>query len=91
MRKAFEKILPEYVGKAPKRPVPSPQREWFRKELQQWVYSILSSKSFGERPYFDQKKVIEEFNLYCGAQRNSNSFHIWQWIHLESWLRTFID
>lgn len=89
-REASKNILPKFVGRAPKRAVPSPQREWFKKELRPWVNSILSSKSFGERPYFDQKKVLAEYERYCNSPVY-NSFHIWQWIHLEIWMRTFFD
>jgi asparagine synthase (glutamine-hydrolysing) len=91
IRQAFRKKLPKLVNRAPKRPVPSPQREWFKKELRSWIRPILASKSFGRRPYFNQKKVLQEYDRYCRADFNPNSFHIWQWVHLEIWLRTFID
>ena len=90
MRQALKSILPKRVASAPKRAVPSPQREWFKKELQPWIWSILKSKSFGEREYFDQKKVLEEYKKYCQTPGvPANSFHIWQWIHLETWMKTF--
>lgn len=92
MRQALKTILPKRVASAPKRAVPSPQREWFKGELQPWIWSILKSKSFGKREYFDQEKVLEEYKKYCQTPGvPANSFHIWQWIHLETWLRTFFD
>ncbi len=91
MREATKKLVLELVGRAPKRAVPSPQREWFQKELRPWITSILSSKSFGRRPYFDQKKVLEEYRRYCREEKPQNSFHIWQWVHLELWLRKYFD
>lgn len=92
MRKAMEGLLPKKVVWAPKRAVPSPQREWFRKDLKPWIRSILASKSFGERPYFDQKKVLADYGRYVRASTTPrNSFHIWQWIHLELWLRAYFD
>ena len=88
----MEKLLPKDVVWAPKRAVPSPQREWFKKELRPWIESILSSKSFGRRPYFDQQKVLAEYRRYCESPETpKNSFHIWQWINLEFWLRAFFD
>lgn len=91
-RMALKKMLPGFVGGAVKRAVPSPQREWFKDELRPWVHSILSSKSFGQRPYFNQKEVLSEYKRYCATPGvPANSFHIWQWIHLETWLRTYFD
>ena len=92
MRQAAQKILPSYVRNAPKRPVPSPQRNWFKKELQPWILSVLSSRSFKEHGYLDQNKVLEEYRHYCQTPGvPTNSFHIWQWLHLEYWLRTYFD
>ncbi len=93
MRQALKKIMPEYVLNAPKRAVPSPQRQWFKRELRPWITSILSSKSFANRHYFDQKKILAEYKAYTEAPiiSHTNSFHIWQWIHLELWLRKYFD
>lgn len=91
MREAMKKMVSDFVGRAPKRAVPSPQREWFQKELRPWITSILTSKSFGRRPYFDQKMVLEEYRRYCREPNPKNSFHIWQWINLELWLRKYFD
>lgn len=91
MREAMQSLMPKLVGRAPKRAVPSPQREWFQRELRPWITSILSSKSFGRRPYFDQKAVLVEYKRYCQEANPKNSFHVWQWIHLELWLRRYFD
>ena len=91
LRNAFHGILPEVITNRPKASVVDPQREWLRTDLQPWVYKILSSKSFHERGYFDQKTVLKEYELYCNNKYNKNSFHIWQWINLELWLRKFFD
>lgn len=92
MRQAVKGLVPERVLNAPKRPVPSPQREWFKKELQPWIHSILSSKSFKSRPYFNQKEVLKEYDRYCNTPGvPANSFHIWQWIFFEMWLRKYFD
>ncbi|MBI4114841.1 MAG: asparagine synthase (glutamine-hydrolyzing) [Candidatus Niyogibacteria bacterium] len=91
MRRALKKYMPEFVRKAPKRAVPSPQREWFQKTLSPWIFSVFSSKSFASRPYFNQSAVLEEYTRYSRAKHNPNSFHIWQWLHLELWLRKYFD
>lgn len=92
MRQAAKKILPEYIRNAPKRPVPSPQRKWFKMELHPWVLSVFSSKSLREHGYLDQNKVLEEYRRYRQTSGvPSNSFHIWQWLHLEHWLKEYFD
>jgi asparagine synthase (glutamine-hydrolysing) len=91
LRNAFRGILPEAISNRPKAAVVDPQREWLRSDLQPWVYNILSSKSFNERGYFDQKTVLKEYDLYCKNKKNRNSFYIWQWVNLELWLRKFFD
>ena len=92
MRRALRGCMPSHVLNAPKRAVPSPQREWFKKELRPWIRGTLSSKSFGRRPYFNQTKVLEAYDAYCAtAGVPANSFHIWQWIFVEYWMRTYFD
>jgi asparagine synthase (glutamine-hydrolysing) len=91
LRNAFRSILPEAISNRPKAAVVDPQREWLRSDLQPWVYKILTSKSFNERGYFDQKAVLKEYDLYCKNKKNGNSFYIWQWVNLELWLRKFFN
>jgi len=92
LREVFRKVLPKDVVNASKRAVANPQREWFAKELKNWVEPILSSKSFAQRPYFDQDEVLKEYKKYLFSNgRRQNSYHIWQWINMELWLRTFFD
>jgi len=91
LRNAFRSILPEAILNRPKAAVVDPQREWLRTDLQPWAYKILSSKSFDERGYFDQKTVLKEYELYCNNKYNKNSFYIWQWVNLELWMRKFFD
>jgi asparagine synthase (glutamine-hydrolysing) len=91
VRNAFKGKLPEHIVRTPKRAVVNPQREWFKKELRPWIEDILASASFGERPYFDQKAVLAEYRAYCEDPHPRNSFHIWQWLNMELWLRTFFD
>src|SRR3989344_4507132 len=90
VRDAYRKSLPKHIVEVPKRAVVNPQREWFQKELRPFILEILSSKSFGSRPFFNQKEVLAEYERYC-ATPQKNSFHIWQWVNLELWYRAFLD
>ncbi|MBP9711150.1 MAG: asparagine synthase (glutamine-hydrolyzing) [Candidatus Pacebacteria bacterium] len=91
VRNAFRDKLPKHIVDTPKRAVVNPQREWLGKELRPWVENILSSKSFGERPFFNQTEVLEEYKNYCDSTQKTNSFHIWQWVNMELWARAFLD
>lgn len=88
MRNAMSGVMPRRVVWAPKRAVPSPQRKWFGGELRPWIRSTFSSASFAGNPYLDQKKVLEGYDRYCLSDMK-NSFHIWQWLHLEHWLKKY--
>lgn len=91
MRRAFRDRLAASTINAPKRAVPDPQREWLQGPLRPWAEEIFRSQSFAARPYFDQKHVLAEYARYCAEENPRNSFHIWQWLNMELWLRTFID
>ncbi len=91
MRQAAKKILPKEIAETPKRSIPNPQRAWFQQELRPWILSVLSSKSFGRRKYFDQAKVLAEYEKYCKTPNPANSFAIWQWLSIELWFKAFID
>ena len=92
MRRALRSIMPKRVLEAPRRSVPSPQREWFKKELRPWIRSILGSKRFGSRTYFNQKEVLATYDTYCKTHGvPQNSFHVWQWICVEYWMRKYFD
>lgn len=92
MREATQDIVPARVRNAPKRAVPSPQREWFKKELKPWVHSILASKQSPLGQYLNQREVLKEYERYCATPGvPKNSFHIWQWVFFDVWLRTYFD
>jgi asparagine synthase (glutamine-hydrolysing) len=69
----------------------APLARWFRTDLKDRVYDVLSSKEFGRRPYFDQRYVLERFNRFVDGIEPDANFAIWSWVNLELWLRKFID
>jgi asparagine synthase (glutamine-hydrolysing) len=84
-------ILPESVRTRPdKVAFSTPEDQWFRNELQDMVWSVISSSSFKNRPYFDQKNVKDEFKAHCQGKKNLSTA-IWRWVNLELWLRRFIN
>ncbi|MBI5147716.1 MAG: asparagine synthase (glutamine-hydrolyzing) [Parcubacteria group bacterium] len=91
MRNAAGRVLSPVLAKTPKRSLPNPQRAWFQKELRPWIESLVNSRSFRARKYFDEKLVLAEYEKYCRAKDPVNAFHVWQWISIELWFRVFID
>ncbi len=90
LRRVGKKYLPETIRIASKRSVQTPQREWFRNELSEWVRDQIDKPSFWNRGWVDRKrgkKSMEEF--FRG--RGDNSFFLWQWINLELWAESFLD
>jgi asparagine synthase (glutamine-hydrolysing) len=80
LRKIARQSLPIEVVDAPKRPLQTPQREWLRDDLADWVENCIESalSSFGDE-WFVKETVIREWNEYKKGDCDS-SFHIWQWI-----------
>jgi len=89
MRDALKSFFPTGLADVPKRAVVDPQREWLKGPLSDWVQDIFASRSFRERGICDQVQVEKEYRDYRSARSNLNSFHLWQWLSLELWFRTF--
>ncbi|MSO92241.1 MAG: hypothetical protein EXQ86_02430, partial [Rhodospirillales bacterium] len=68
-----------------------PLQNWLKGPLRPWVSEIISSKSFRTRGLFDVKKVDAAYADYVAADSPENAFHVWQWVSMELWYRTFID
>ncbi len=75
---------------ASKRSVQTPQREWFRNELKEWVRDRVDQSSFWQRGWIDRKAGMQALDQFLGG-KGDNSFFIWQWINLEMWAQSFLD
>jgi asparagine synthase (glutamine-hydrolysing) len=90
LRRAASRLLPDTVRMASKRSVQTPQREWFRGELQQWVRERIDTPSFWNRGWVDRQKGREAMDAFFHGE-GDNSFFLWQWINLEIWAEHFLD
>ena len=83
--------LPDFVLNGQKRSVQAPQAEWLKHDnLKEMIIDLLSSVSFKNRGIFNQRKVLSSYNEFLKYGSN-NTFHIWQWINLESFFKIFVD
>jgi asparagine synthase (glutamine-hydrolysing) len=73
------RLLPTGFAEAPKRPVQTPQREWLRGELRDWVETCLSDPSITQSGWFDQNRLRHAWERFLIGE-TGNSFHVWQWI-----------
>lgn len=91
LRRAFKELLPEKVlNRKVKQGFAAPTRDWFKGELKNQILELLHSREFEKRGYFDQKRILELFNLHCEGKKDL-SYTIWPCINLELWFREFFD
>jgi len=90
LRRAATRLLPEAVRMASKRSVQTPQREWFRNELQEWVREKIDHPRFWQRGWVDEKRGRAAMEAFFNGN-GDNSFFLWQWINIEMWAEQFLD
>lgn len=81
-RQIAGQLVPGGVREAPKRPVQTPQREWLRGPLKDWVETqleIVLDEMGGV--WFDTAAVRKQWERYQ-EQGGDNSFFLWQWVNL---------
>lgn len=92
LREALKGILPEEVRtRRDKMGFATPLEKWFKVNLKDKVRDIFTSKEFLNRPYFEQKEVLEKFKDFTDGKKDISHYTIWSWVNLELWLRKFID
>jgi len=91
LREALKTNFPSRLINVPKRAVVDPQREWLKESLSDWVWDIFHSDSFKNREIFNHIQIQNEYKRYKEQRTNLNSFHLWQWLSMELWYRTFMD
>jgi asparagine synthase (glutamine-hydrolysing) len=82
LRQMTQRLLPEGVVEAPKRPLQTPQREWLRGPLKPWAgEQIGRALDATGGDWLDKSAVPGAWQAYCDGA-GDNSFYIWQWISL---------
>ena len=75
-------LLPAGIIEAPKRPLQTPQREWLRNELKNWVNDCIEKAlSVYGGSWLISNVVRNEWRKFQ-ENDSDNSFFIWQWINL---------
>jgi asparagine synthase (glutamine-hydrolysing) len=89
LRRAARRLLPDAVRLASKRSVQTPQREWFRGVLADWVRENIDNREFWQQGWVDRKEGVAHLEAFMRGE-GDNSFFLWQWINLAHWARTFL-
>lgn len=83
LREIVAEMLPNKVTYAPKRPLQTPQREWFANELKPLIDNTISSIRQSEfASWFHIDLLKEEWKKYLEGDQDS-SFHLWQWYNFK--------
>ncbi len=91
LREAMKDVLPEKVrNRMDKVGFQTPEDVWFRdRKFKVFFDDLFNSSSFRTRPYYDLSAIQKLFRQH---QLGANNGHtLWKIIHLELWLRKFID
>ncbi|MET9023828.1 asparagine synthase (glutamine-hydrolyzing) [Actinopolymorpha sp. NPDC004070] len=68
----------------------TPEHAWFLR-IHEDVREILSSPSFGSRPYWRQDAVLRAFDDFVAGKGVAETMVFWRLVNVELWLRTFVD
>jgi asparagine synthase (glutamine-hydrolysing) len=80
LRDLAGRYLPRGISEAPKRPMQTPQREWLRGPLRDWVYEEVESALTGPfSAYFNRANIEDSLSGYFAGDCD-NSFFVWQWV-----------
>ncbi|WP_447603679.1 asparagine synthase (glutamine-hydrolyzing) [Nitrospira sp. Nam80] len=79
LRRMVASLVPKEFQEAPKRPVQTPQREWLRGPLREWVEACLDHPAITHSGWFDAERLWQQWDGYL-AGKSDNSFYVWQWI-----------
>jgi asparagine synthase (glutamine-hydrolysing) len=89
-REAMAPFLPPEVLRAPKLGLNLPIALWFRKELREWMRSLLSPERVRRRGYIHPEAVQAILTEHDTGKRDRSLF-IWALLVLEIWHQIYID
>lgn len=79
LRQIAADLMPHKLVEAPKRPLQTPQREWLRGPLANWVVQAMDRAAAAAPDWLDRQAMQREWEAFV-REECDNSFFIWQWI-----------
>ena len=90
LKKSLENYLPRSVIYRSKQGFGSPLRSWFRNELKDWLYDILSTSNLSKRQIFDPSSVHSLIEANSSGRIDA-SYVLLSLACIELWFQIFID
>ncbi len=96
IKQSMKQDLPSILYHQPKKGFPTPFSLWIRKDLKEYVYSILLSERVKNRGIFNHSYVKKLLDEHCSRSTDGlrdlvNAARIWSLLNIELWCRLFID
>lgn len=80
------------VSQTPKQSIQTPQTEWFKNELFDYLCDSVNDSSFDTLGYYNTSAVKRHLeDIKQGRQEIKNSFYLWQMINISQWYGQFIQ
>lgn len=91
-RQSVKELLPKMIQeRTDKIGFGTPSDDFFRNEsMARFCEEILYSERFSSRPFWDANKIQSLYEQHQTKKVNIGNT-IWKWIHLELWMREFIE
>ncbi len=96
LKQSMKSDLPPILYGQPKKGFPTPFSLWIRKDLKEYVYSILLSDRTKHRGIFNQRSIKKLLDTHCKSKKDGlrdlvNAARIWSILNIELWCRIFMD
>ncbi len=89
LRKGFRDMLPAYILKRPKKGFGIPVAKWFRKELKEYLLSVLSEDQINKAGIFDAKFIRTILDEHFSGKKDNRKL-LWTLLIFQQWYeRTF--
>jgi asparagine synthase (glutamine-hydrolysing) len=87
LRRIVNKIVPRAICEGPKRTLQTPQREWLKGPLREWLWEVTDEALAAYGGTWLDAEAINAARKQYLDHTVDNSFHLWQWISLGLMLR----
>jgi asparagine synthase (glutamine-hydrolysing) len=91
LRQAMGDVLPRQVcWRADKIGFATPEADWLRTSLREFVRELLRDRRTRERGLLDVNRAQDAFEDHVAGRRDLSSI-AWRWVNAELWYRQFMD
>lgn len=85
IRKTFKNKFSDNFFYLKKRQIQTPQREWLKNELNGFVKERINNSALWDFGFYNKNNFLKNYEFFLKDKIN-NSFFIWQFLNLDSWI-----